>query len=389
MVAFEANTKEAKKYIKSQQTAAEQYIGIEHDADDMSYDDDGRVEPYDVNKIRIETKGITIFQIEVWIKRGLIDLAPDFQRHIVWDHRRRSLLIESLLLRIPIPAVYVNADETGKKTVIDGIQRLTAIDDFIKGKYALKDLQYLSDCEGKKYSELGQRYRLRIEETLLTVNILDERCPQMVKFDVFRRINTGGVPLNPQEIRNILAKQSVRGFLQRLAASKSFKQATDHRVVDTRMDAQEMWLRMITIFSNYDWRTADFKKFTKLYSMMDEMLLSLNEENAEVLEERETAYLRIMRQCQIVLGEQSFYKFRSKRINKQLFTAWCVVLLNVNLEEKQLIASKNKINKSYMMLLQEDDDFKEAITSSTGGRKYIKLAIDKIREIIENSTPEV
>lgn len=151
------------------------------------------------------------------------------------------------------------------------------------------------------FEQLDIKFRSRIEETMLAVNILDERCPQMVKFDVFRRVNTGGVPLNPQEIRNIMANSDTRALLKEMANSAEFCEATKHKVKDVRMGAQELCVRYLAILFHYDWEKREFRKYLGLLKMMDAVILILNrmtkQEQKQILKD----FRRVMFQCQLIL----------------------------------------------------------------------------------------
>ena len=226
---METQKSEFEEYLKLSEKIELEYNGIEADDDNGNMETD---EPYEVENIRVAQKMITVFQIEHWIAQNNLDLSPEYQRNIVWDDERKSSLIESLLLRIPIPAFYLDENKQGNKSVIDGMQRLSAIHSFLNNEFCLKKMQYLSHLDKKFFRDLDIKFRARIEDTELAVNILDEKCPQMVKFDVFRRVNTGGLPLNFQEIRNIMALPKVRKLLKKMAECEEFLLATKGRVKD-------------------------------------------------------------------------------------------------------------------------------------------------------------
>lgn len=201
------------------------------DSADEEEEEKEKINPYNPKLIRVDTKPFSIFQISQMIENEDIDLSPDFQRGFVWnDITRKSRLIESLLLRIPLPVFYFAQDEEGLFQVVDGVQRLTVIQSFMKNEFKLKNLEYLHECEGKwfrnpnveKDMSLSGIYTRRIEQTQLFINVIDPQTPYRVKYDIFKRINTGGKTLNNQEIRNCLAYARTREFLHALSKSEEF-----------------------------------------------------------------------------------------------------------------------------------------------------------------------
>lgn len=369
------------EYLKLAEETEAEYNGIETDVDSENTDTE---EPYEVQNIRVAQKMITVFQIEHWIMTKGLNLTPEYQRNLVWDEERKSALIESLLLRIPIPAFYLDEDKEGNKSVIDGMQRLSTIHSYLNNEFPLKKMQYLSNCEKKYFSDLEPKLRVRIEDTELAVNILDEKCPQMVKFDVFRRVNTGGLPLNFQEIRNIMALPKVRTLLRDMAECDEFCQATRSGVKDVRMGAQELCLRYLTILFAYDWNKRDFNYYHGLLKMMDQMILDLNAMSESELEKLFQDFRQAMINCHIILGEYSFSKIGNSKINKSLFTGWAVVLANIKPDMADLQNNIEELRGAYSEYLEKDIEFYHAITSSTGTRKNILISIEVIRALWEN-----
>ncbi len=235
-------------------------VETEHEgSEDMDED------PYSPDDVRIVQQMYSVFQVYHWMRRKVLILSPEFQRNRVWDRERMSLLIESLMLKIPIPSFYFQEDYDGNKQVIDGLQRLSTIYSFMEDEFKLKGLQYLSNYNGAYYSELPRKYKTRIEETQLAVNVLDSKCHDLVKFDVFRRVNTGGMPLNSQEIRNIMATEETRSVLKEMSRSAEFVRATRGRVNDIRMDAQELCLRFIALYLKYDSQSGKLRGLLTRY----------------------------------------------------------------------------------------------------------------------------
>ena len=373
--------KEFLDYLQLSKQSEEEYLGTEFEEEDDDIIEDEI--PYNVQDIRVEQKMITVYQIEHWIESDMLNLKPEYQRNLVWNDSRKSALIESLMLKIPIPAFYLDEDTDGVKNVIDGMQRLSTIHDFLNDEFVLKKMQYLTKCEKKKFSELDIKFRSRIEETMLAVNILDERCPQMVKFDVFRRVNTGGVPLNPQEIRNIIAKSEVRILLKEMANSNEFAEATNLKVKDTRMGAQELCLRYLSILLNYDWENKELKNYFGLLKTMDSTILELNRMTDEQRDKILQDFKLVLNQCKVILKELSFCKLDNNKINKSLFTSWVVALNILKIDNGSIEEKAELIRNRYVEVLRNGSEFYDAITSSTGTKKHVCIALETIRNILE------
>lgn len=194
---------------------------------------------YDPDKINIGTKEPTIEQLLRRIGEAALDLAPDFQRQAnIWNPDAKSRLIESILIRIPLPAFYIDATNDDKWVVVDGLQRLSALKEFvIDKKLKLSGLEYLTNLEGKTYDELEPRYQRRILETQPTVYLIEKGTPIEVKYNIFKRINTGGIPLSNQELRHALNPGKANKLLQELATYPEFKKVIDlSRSKKIRMD---------------------------------------------------------------------------------------------------------------------------------------------------------
>ena len=357
--------------------------GLEYEMDSEEMDEESEI-PYRAEDIRIDQKMISLYQIYRWIQQGTLDLKPDFQRNFVWNIQKKSLLIESLMLRIPIPAFYFDEDVNGQRTVIDGMQRLSTINDFLEGKFCLKGLQYLTNCNGMYYEDLEKKYQGRIEDTQLAVNILDSRCPELVKFDVFRRINTEGVPLNSQEVRNIMATNETREFLLRLSTSKEFIEATRGKVKDVRMGAQELCLRFLTYYRLYDSQKKEFTDFGDMNQLLDAMIIRLNHTQEDELLFLEQRFLQSMDRCKRLFGDSAFSKPHSRNvINRALFTSWSIVLANAEHPKEWYDTRRVKAIMLVKRNLEENVAYYNAVTSSTSSKRNMCIQLYNAEKILE------
>lgn len=376
-----------REYLKSKDKFEQKYVGIEKEPEnsikEMEWDE---TIPYNVSDVRIESKMINIFQIERWILEGSLNLRPEYQRNLVWDNKRKSALIESLLLRFPISTFCFDEDMYGKKNIIDGMQRLNSIHEFINDEFELTGLQYFPDCEDKLFSNLNRKYQAYILNTILIVNVLDGRCPQTIKFDIFRRINTTGLQLNSQEIRNMIAKPEVRKLLKNMASCKEFVMATNGRINDIRMGGQELCLRYIMILLHLDWQKTVLVDYHGLEKTMDNTILELNKQsnNMEMYNRILNLFKESMRQAFMILGEFSFRKseMSNKKINASLFIGWSIVLSIMGLSDKDIESNTDKIFKNYKKQLQDNRYLYKMIRSSSNSKRNIESVLHIIYDII-------
>ncbi len=362
---------------------------------------DEEMQPYDPKKISIRSERWSLPHVYSLIKDyGDIELNPDFQRNFVWDRRRRSRLIESLMLRIPIPAFYLSETGKGKYQVVDGLQRLTTITDFLSNRFVLKNLEYLIEQEGRcfensqDYKGIDSEFLKAIKLTQLNVNIIEASSPSKVKFDVFRRVNTGGKPLNNQEIRNCLAEKKTRELINILANSEEFKKATDNSVRTTRMQAQELVLRFIAFYHFYEKGSASWEYRGNMTEYLDQSIVLLNSGNSLNQEIVIHDFINSMKNCYHLFGEFAFRKClpehlkkgaRRQLINKSLFTTWSVLLSKI---DHNLIKSNFKRKKLIHPLANElklDEDYYDAISYRTNDRAPLSLAFQTTQKLIEEN----
>ncbi|MGA8497486.1 MAG: DUF262 domain-containing protein [Xanthobacteraceae bacterium] len=364
---------------------SEQLLGIEEEPTDETLVID---KPFDPDKIKVTTEKKNIDLLIRRIDHREVDLAPEFQRRArVWHPHRKSQLIESLLLRIPLPVFYVAANEHDDWAVVDGLQRLTTIYDFVKDEFPLAGLEYLSPLDGMTFSDLDRAMKRRIEETELVINVIQPGTPEEVMINIFKRINTGGVPLTGQEIRNALNKGPVREFLRSMAESQEFKEATDNRVRDDRMDAQEMALRFFA-FRMTPWQEY---KVNDLDAFLHDAMRRLNAMEKEQRDSLANDFKRAMRAAKNIFDKEAFRKPRvtgagRNPVSKPLFEAWSVNLAAFDEADISILVDRrDDIIQKLRQLVIDDSEFVISISYSTG----VPRRVAKRFEAIENLVLEV
>lgn len=353
-------------------------------------------QPYNSAEIRIQTQQMSLDTLVTRIKEGEIDLSPDFQRNEVWKSPAKSRLIESLLIRIPLPAFYVDATNEDRWVVIDGLQRLSTLRDFILGKQGTDDqkfylkldsLEFLKELEGQGFKELPRNYQRRIEETQVTVYKIERGTPPEVKFNIFRRINTGGMPLSSQEIRHALNQGPVTTLLKELVESEPFCKAVNNGIKEIeRMADRECAIRFLafelTKPEQYNDRGSDFDTF------LSNAMSTLNKMSEEELADLKEKFLRAMKTARDLFNNKAFRKqSRESRtgfpINKSLFETWSVNLASLTDNQiKTLVERKTQLRDRFIEILDEPD-FKDSVTQGTGSRARVHLRFRRVGEIIQ------
>ena len=329
------------------------------------------------------------------MEEGLIELNPGYQRNRVWkDNRRKSLLIESLMLRIPIPAFYFYENEDGEYQVIDGQQRLATIREFVSGKFKLSGLEYLGKEYNKKgFKELDIKYVQRIYRTQIAVNILDARSPKKVIYDIFRRVNTGGVNLNPQEMRNAICKQETREFLIKSTKNENYLMATRGKIKDERMDAQELVLRFYAFYMAYNYdKEYVYYDYKNISTMLDVQIETLNKYSPENLDVLYKKFDEAMRRCYLLFGEYAFSKIgwnnnevirKVDYINKSLFSSFSILIMHSKFDNIDLKKYQKKILKELASKLTEDHMYFNSLTAGTGDKWNVYKNFEISKEVLE------
>ena len=374
-------------------------LGFE-DSDDMfseSQDEAIDEQPFDADKIRIEQQMLSVKYVFELYEEKLLETNPNFQRKPVWkENKRKSLLIESLMLRIPIPAFYFYENENSLFQVIDGQQRLITIFEFLQGKFKLSGLEYIGDtCNKKNFFELDERYKQRIYRTQLAVNVLDARSPHKVIYDIFRRINTGGISLTAQEMRNAICHQVTRDYLIKGIQSEWYLEATRRKINDMRMDSQEMFLRFVAFYRKYDFEKSKLPSFyySKLSTLLDEEILEIARLSTEERNSIFAAFEKSMERCKRLFGRFAFVKvtmdengtIMCKRdlINKSLFTSVAVIMANPKFDS---ICLEEKSNAVLIKLAQklQNKEYETAVSGATGDRRNVINCFAYTQEVIDS-----
>jgi len=354
--------------------------------------------PYNPEEIKVRTDKIPITLIFQMIENEDIDLNPDFQRYLVWDHMQKSQLIESILLRIPLPMFYFAEDKEGKLSVVDGLQRISAIKEFMDNKFPLKNLQYLEGTCGDRYYEtkgknkgIDAKYFRWFNLTTLSANIIDPSSPYKVKYDIFRRINTGGKPLNNQEIRNSLAGSDLRKTLKAMAAMDEFKMATDSSIRARRMEDQEIALRFLMFYDKVKQEGNIDSYNGYMDTSLDEFTEKNRERNKVEFEQQIQKYSAAMKNAEYLIGRR--YAFRKispntihpkatkQLINKALFVCTSILLADYECEKIMSLNERGILLSPLADKIHKDSQLFSYLSYGTNGKANLLYTFSVLKEL--------
>lgn len=231
--------------------------------DDQQEDEDDIVAPVSFKDAVVLNADWTIETINLQIQKGNIDLQPGFQRRVAWDDERKSRLIESIIVGLPVPNIVLaeNKDSRGKFIVIDGKQRLVAVSEYMQDKYKLKGLDMRPDLNTKAVSELPQEDREHLENATIRASVIRNWKDENFLYVTFFRLNSGSLPLSPQELRKaLIGAHLISAIDDYMLGSTSFK-AVFGEGLDKRMRDSELVLRFVAYDRSLAEYRGDFKAF--------------------------------------------------------------------------------------------------------------------------------
>lgn len=312
------------------------------------------------------------------INNGSIKINPDYQRRHRWDNVVSSRLIESLLLNIPIPMIYLSQDvdldddNVGSNSiysVIDGQQRLTAIVNFLKNNLRLENLEILSELNGYTYKELPIFLKRRLDDRSLSCLRIDSTVDEQVKYDIFERLNSGSVQLNAQELRNAIYRGYFNEKIQELANTDVFQKITN--MTSNRQQKMEDAELVLRFFSLCDGRYKSYKPNMKIF--LNESMKFFSHYSDEEINTLATRFHRVMNKVYELFGELPFAKYpnepgkKKSNFNTAVYDAVTISVDNILYSNKKFVSSP----KETLSSLFSNTEFYSAISTSINDSKKL------------------
>ena len=337
--------------------------GLRSDNDVLSSDDNS------IDTLLIRHESRTIYEIVRRIGQGAYIMDPDFQRDFIWSEKRQCKLIESVLMRIPLPVFYLAEDDEGRMVVVDGLQRLSTFKRFLDNELRLA-IPGNDELNNKRFNDLSPKLQNRVEDCNLILYIMDAKIPEQARLDIFERVNSGE-PLNRQQMRNALYMGAATRFLKDAARTPDFLQATDYSLDPDKMHDRE--------FVNRFCAFQLFKPEAYTGNIDDFLARALKKMNG--LEEEKLSRLSLEFRTSMVNNRQVFekYAFRKhqstneKRKGLRLNAAlWDVMSTGLSrYPEGTVKAHTRELRKAFYDLMK-NSGFESAITKSTNATNVVK-----------------
>jgi hypothetical protein len=349
--------------------------------------------PFNPNDVEIVTPPFSIGFLIDKIEHNEINMYTDFQRkENLWDQQEQSRLIESILLGLPLPAFYFDAANE-QWDIIDGLQRCCTIENFcVKKTLKLKGLEFLAKknettyLEGLGFDDLDRALQRSIITHPITVNCI-KKAPRNIRFILFKRLNTGGLKLNAQEIRNAVYQGAATDVVNRLAKLSEFTQATEKKIPTNRMQDRDFVSRFIAFY------LIDYSEYQPgLDDFINRSMELLEKKDEQSILSIENDFRKALKLAKKIFGNDAFRKrtkINSPRcpINKAYFEVITVSFAKLSEEDEKLLLENKDKFKNKLIELMKNNKYSNALSRATGTKASVNTRFsefkNKLMEIID------
>lgn len=333
----------------------------------------------DTKRVFTEKKDFIFSTIKDLFDEHEIIPQPDYQRNYVMDDKQASRLIESILMGIPIPTVYLCEENDNTYSIIDWQQRMTSIVRFMKNEFALKGLEELSELNGKKYWDLSQMCKRTIKNWTLSAIILTKES-QELKYEIFARLNQGSIKLKPQELRNCIYRWSFNNLIEELAETNKYLQVL-FKDDNKRKDYQERILRFFALRNFYDYSSS----MTKTLNNFMWQHQNDSKEEIDIAREQFNSTIWIIKQ---VLWDTAFCAYDRQRceiMNKFSGSIYdSIVIAFSHFDSHDLMVHADAIREKINEMKTSNETYQDYTYAATGSKSRVIWRITMIDSVIRN-----
>jgi len=337
---------------------------------------------YPLDTLLIRTESRTVFDVVRRIEKSSFVMNPDFQRDFIWPEDKQSKLIESVLMRIPLPVFYLAEDDLGRMIVVDGLQRLSTFQRFFNNRLRLK-LPDQPELNRKHFKDLTPKLQNRVEDCNLVLYIIDAKVPERARLDIFERVN-GGVPLTRQQMRNCLYMGQATRFLKEESDTEIFLRATGDSLPASTMRDREFVNRFCAFqllpLAEYRGDMDQFlaKALTTMNKLAPDALTKLSEEFRTALANNHD-----------VFDKHAFRKHSPGQSDRSVLNASLFDVMSTGLSRRPAAVVKSRADRlrAAFYALMDNSEFIDAITYSPNSTNKVRLRFEiataMLREVFD------
>ena len=348
----------------------------EEEIEGLGEDEDASLGDYPIDTLLIRSETRTVHDVSRRIKKGGYIMDPDFQRDFIWPEDKQSKLIESVLMRIPLPVFYLGENEQGRMIVVDGLQRLSTFVRFVNNELRLK-LPHQTDLDKKLFIQLSPKLQSRIEDCNLILYIIDAKVPERARLDIFERVNSGE-PLTRQQMRNCLYNGEATKFLKEKAGTKLFKEATGKSLKTTTMRDREF----VNRFCAFQLLPIDTYK-GDMDEWLAKALKKMNDMDTASLLKLSNEFKNTLQNNFMLFNAHAFRKHTLNQSRRGLLNAslWDVMTTGLARYSSAQVTQYESTLKKLFYTLLKDDNFVSSITYSPNSTRNVRYRFEVTKKM--------
>ncbi|MEA3546001.1 MAG: DUF262 domain-containing protein [Thermodesulfobacteriota bacterium] len=353
-------------------------LETKEDIEGLGDDEDASWGDYPIDTLLIRNENRTVHDVLRRIEKGSFVMDPEFQRDFIWPEDKQSKLIESVLMRIPLPVFYLAEDKEGRMVVVDGLQRLSTFQRFVNNELRLK-LPEQEELHQKRFKDISAKLQNRVEDCNLVLYIIDAKVPERARLDIFERVNSGA-PLTRQQMRNSLYTGAATRFLKNEASTPIFLKATGGSLKVSTMRDREFVNRFCAF---------QLLPLEEYRGDMDEFLAQglqlMNTLSVEEIQTLSTQFQTSMVNNFEVFGRHAFRKHTRAENGRSVLNAslWDVMSTGLSSHPEPMVKKHAEILRQKFYDLMRDDNFTRAITYGPNDSRRVRERFELLDKALQ------
>ncbi len=359
------------------------------DIEQMQYEDTEKQQemeiPHEVRNLTTQAYDKSVSDIVRMMADKDLVLDPDYQRNYVWDNKKASKLVESIILNVPIPVIYVSEEKDSSWSVIDGLQRLNSLKRFFDGKFKLSGLEILYELNKCEFKSLPAKASRMLKNGLLRIVMITADSNDDIKYDIFMRLNTGAVQLNEQELRNCLYRGKLNTFLQEESRNSQWLAMMGLKEPHKRMADRELLLRFLTLSTNWNRDSKEVLGYKGNMKSFMNGFMKEHQNNSGNINYFRTLCDETIDKVYSVYGVDAFRRLNEDGsvtpINRAIMDA--LMIAAIPYTKEKLMCKKDEIKGRLFTELNDNTEFRLSTLTSTSDTKVMKFRISYWCDVID------